>query len=98
LNLSFDTIPRVRLSCGALAGCSVSGNTLTFDVAPMFTQWFNGDTAFGGLAQLQLPFGIEGGTVTGTVTVTLRNRQGVSNSVSFALPNMAVASQSRRPI
>jgi hypothetical protein len=36
--------------------------------------------------------------VTGTVTVTLRNRQGVSNSVSFALPNMAVASQSRRPI
>jgi uncharacterized repeat protein (TIGR01451 family) len=98
LNLSFDTVPKVQLSCGALAGCSVSGNTLTLDVTPMFTGWFNADTAFGGLAQLRLPFGIEGGTVTGTVAVSLRNRQGVSNSVSFALPKMGVVSQNRRPI
>jgi hypothetical protein len=86
LSLSFDTSPKVRLSCGALAGCSASGNILTLDVAPLFTQWFKSNTTLGGLALLRLPLRIEGGTVRGVVTVTLSNNQGVSNSLSFVLP------------
>jgi hypothetical protein len=85
LSLSFNTNPKVQLSCGVFASCRASGNTLTLDVAALFTQWFSGETAFGGLAQLKLPFDIRGGAVAGTITVTLRNAQGVSNSVSIPL-------------
>ncbi|HET9219279.1 MAG TPA: aryl-sulfate sulfotransferase [Terriglobia bacterium] len=86
LSLSFTTNPRVALSCGGAAGCSVAGNTLTLEVAPLFSQWFSGDTSFGGLAKLRIPIRIEGGAVRGTVAVTLRNTMGESNSQSFALP------------
>jgi hypothetical protein len=86
LSLSFNTNPKVVLSCGTTPGCSASGNTLTLDVSPLFSQWFNGDVHFGGLAQLRLPFSIEGGSVRGSVAVALRNTKGESNSQSFALP------------
>jgi hypothetical protein len=86
LSLSFNTVPRIRLSCGTTAGCSAAGNILTLDVAPLFTQWFNDNATFGGLAQLRLPIRIEGGGVEGTVDVTLRNTKGESNSRSFTLP------------
>jgi len=86
LSLSFNTNPRVALSCGTTPGCSVSGNTLTLDVSPLFSRWFNGDEAFGGMAQLRLPLSIEGGAVRGSVAVTLRNTKGESNSQSFTLP------------
>jgi len=86
LSLVFNTTPKVLLSCGSTTGCSASGNTLTLDVAPVFDQWFKSDVTFGGLAQVRLPLRIEGGTVKGTVSVTLRNTLGESNSQSFALP------------
>jgi uncharacterized repeat protein (TIGR01451 family) len=86
LSLSFTTTPRVSLSCGTTSGCSVAGNTLTLDVASLFSQWFNGDTSFGGLAKLRIPIRIEGGAVRGNVAVTVRNTMGESNSQSFALP------------
>jgi hypothetical protein len=86
LNLLFNTTPKVQLSCGGTAGCSVSGNTLTLDVAPAFSRWFTSESSFGGLAQLRLPLSIEGGVVKGTVGVTLKNSQGESNSQSFSLP------------
>jgi len=86
LSLTFTTTPRVTLSCGTTAGCSVSGNTLTLDVSSLFSRWFSGDLSFGGLATLRLPLRIEGGTVRGNVAVTLRNTKGESNSRSFALP------------
>jgi hypothetical protein len=86
LSLSFNTTPRVTLSCGTNAGCSVAGNTLTLDVASLFSSWFNANTHVGGLARLRLPFRIEGGRVRGTVAVVLRNTKGESNSQSFTLP------------
>jgi uncharacterized repeat protein (TIGR01451 family) len=85
LSLTFNTTPRVQLSCGATEGCSAAGNVLTLNVAPMFSRWFTGDVSYGGLAQLRLPFSIQG-AVTGTVAVTLKNTKGESNSQSFALP------------
>jgi uncharacterized repeat protein (TIGR01451 family) len=86
LSLSFNTSPRVQLSCGTTAGCSVSGNALMLDVSTLFSGWFRRDSLFGGLAQLQLPLSIQGGVVKGTVAVTLKNSQGESNSQSFSLP------------
>jgi len=86
VSLLFNTTPKVLLSCGAIAGCSVSGSTLTLDVSPMFSRWFSGNSGFGGLAQLRLPFSIQGGQVTGTVGVTLKNTHGESNSQTFAIP------------
>jgi hypothetical protein len=86
LMLSFDTNPRVVLSCGNAPGCSVSGNTVTLEVGSMFSQWFGANNEFGGLANLRLPLRIEGGSVRGRVAVTLRNTKGESNSQSFALP------------
>jgi uncharacterized repeat protein (TIGR01451 family) len=86
VNLSFETKPKIQLSCGAITACSVSGNTLTLDVRTLFAQWFSGTPAFGGLARLRLSFAIQKGTVSGDVSVTLKNTHGVSNAVSFPLP------------
>src|SRR5262249_55749581 len=47
LSLRFDTQPSIRLSCGAVVGCSVSANTLTLDVKSLFDAWFAADTQFG---------------------------------------------------
>ena len=84
LNLVFNTNPKVRLSCGPVSGCSAAGNSLTLDVASLFREWFSSDAAVGGLAQLRLPLSIEGGAAQGTVDVTVRNRQGLSNTLSFS--------------
>ena len=85
LGLTFNTTPKVQLSCGTAAGCSAAGNVLTLDVAPLFSRWFIEDRTFGGVAQLRLPFRIDGG-VKGTVAVTLKNTKGESKSASFVLP------------
>ncbi len=85
LSLSFHTSPKVQLSCNAIPACAASGNNITLDVSSQFLQWFSSDAVFGGLAQLRLPLTIAGGNVTGTVDVTLRNKHGVSNLVSFPL-------------
>jgi hypothetical protein len=86
LSLTFDTTPPVRLHCGTASGCSVSGNTITLDVSSFFRAWFTTDRTYGGLSLLRLPLSISGGSVKGSVSATLRNNQGFSNSVSFSLP------------
>ena len=85
LSITFNTSQKFQLSCGTVAGCSTSGNTLTLDVASLFTQWFTGDATFGGMTLLRLPLNIEG-KLGGSVSVTFRNNQGVSNTASFQLP------------
>ena len=86
LELTFNTTPQVRLSCGTVSGCSVNGSTMTFDVSSLFAAWFASDTAYGSLSTLRLPFSIDGGRVKGAVAVALRNRQGFSNVAVFDLP------------
>lgn len=86
LSLTFDTTPAVRLNCGTVSGCSVSGNTITLDVSSFFRAWFTSDRIYGGLSLLRLPLSISGGSVKGSVSATLRNNQGFSNSMSFSLP------------
>ena len=83
LSLRFNA--RVKLSCGTSAGCTASGNTITFDVTALFAAWYAKDTTYGSLNQLRLPLNIDGGKVTGTVDVVFRNKQGLSNVMSFDL-------------
>jgi uncharacterized repeat protein (TIGR01451 family) len=83
--LEFNTTPSIQLDCGLAAGCSVSGNTVTLDVKNVFDTWFISDVAFGGLSVLRLPLSIRG-ELRGSVRVTLRNSQGVSNAFAFTLP------------
>lgn len=85
MNLQFNTTPVVRLSCRAVNGCSVAGQSLSLDVRSAFNQWFAADTTFGSLSTLSLPLLIDG-SVHGTVDVTLRNSRGISRPMSFALP------------
>jgi uncharacterized repeat protein (TIGR01451 family) len=85
LIVRFDTSPSVHLNCGGMAGCSSSGNAFTLDVKSVFDAWFAGDTSFGGISNLRLPFYI-GGSVKGALTISLSNRTGPSNSVSVPLP------------
>jgi hypothetical protein len=85
LTLDFQTSVPVTLSCGTTPGCSISGSRITLNVASLFANWFTGDTMFGSLSRLRLPLSI-GGVVPGTVSVTLRNERGESNSSSFSLP------------
>jgi hypothetical protein len=84
MSLTFNTSTPVKLSCGGVAGCSVSGATITFDVKTLFDNWFKSDTTFGSLSTLRLPLTISGG-VHGTVNVTFRNSMGASNTVTFNL-------------
>jgi hypothetical protein len=85
LSLQFDTTPAVRLDCGAVSGCAAQGATVTLDVKPLFDAWFASDRSFGSLNVLRLPLTVPQ-TVHGTVTVTLRNAKGLSNTMSFPLP------------
>jgi hypothetical protein len=85
LILDFNTSVPVALSCGAAPGCSASGNRITLNVAGLFGSWFGSDMTFGSLSTLRLPLSIAG-AVQGSVTVTLRNDRGASNSQSFSLP------------
>jgi uncharacterized repeat protein (TIGR01451 family) len=85
LVLDFTTSVPVALSCGAAPGCSASGNRITLNVAGVFGSWFASDTTFGSLSTLRLPLSVSG-AVQGSVTVTLRNDRGASNSLSFPLP------------
>jgi hypothetical protein len=85
LSLTFNTTPAVTLSCGSVSGCSASGSAMTFDVRSLFDSWFNGDSVFGSLSTLHLPFSISG-TVHGNVAVRLQNSMGSSAAKSFPLP------------
>jgi hypothetical protein len=85
LTLTFNTKPKVSLSCGASPGCSTSGQTLTLDVQTFFTDWFMSDTVYGSLSVLHVPLSVAGGKVRGTVDVNLTNGAGVSNTKSFNL-------------
>ena len=85
LILSFNTNPAVRASCGSVPGCTASGNSVTIDVKSMFDSWFTGTAAFGSISALRVPLSI-GGSTQGTATISLRNSQGTSNSVTFPLP------------
>jgi len=85
LSLQFSTNPVPRLSCGSLAGCVVSGSTLTLDVKSLFDGWFSGNTQFGGASVLHVPLTIEG-TIKGSIIVSLRNSVGLSNTSTFTLP------------
>jgi hypothetical protein len=58
---------------------------VTLDVKNVFDTWFISDVAFGGLSVLRLPLSIRG-ELRGSVRVTLRNSQGVSNAFAFTLP------------
>jgi len=85
LILRFDTQPSSRPSCGTVTGCNVSANTLTLDVKALFDAWFAADKQFGSASVLRVPFAVQG-SVRGAVVVSLRNRLGVSNTMSFPLP------------
>ena len=85
VTLTFKTNLRVSLSCAALSGCSAFGQTLILDVQRFFTEWFTSDTVYGSLSVLHVPLSIVGGSLRGTVDVTLSNSSGVSNTKSFNL-------------
>jgi uncharacterized repeat protein (TIGR01451 family) len=85
LSLDFQTAVPVTLSCGTTQGCSTSGSRITLNVASLFADWFADNTMYGSVSTLRLPLSI-GGVVPGTVSVTLRNERGASNSLSFPLP------------
>jgi hypothetical protein len=85
LRLTFNTKPSVRLSCGAVAGCSVSETTMTFDVKSLFDSWFRSDSRFGSMSTLHLPFSLSGSPL-GSVSVSLINSMGTSKSETVPLP------------
>ena len=85
MSLQFNTVPSVPVGCGSVAGCTASGSTLTLDVKGIFDTWFTGGSQSGGLSTLRLPLSIQG-KVRGSVSVTLKNALGSSNTVFFTLP------------
>jgi hypothetical protein len=85
LILRFDTTPNTKASCGTVAGCSASGTTLTLDVRALFDTWFTTNAENGSASTLRVPLSAEG-TAQGSVTVSLRNAVGTSNTGSFLLP------------
>lgn len=86
VTLTFNTTPAVRLSCSVPATCSSSGNSLTLDVRPQFGAWYATDSTYGSLTTLRLPLAVEGGTLRGSISVTIRNSVGASSPMSVTLP------------
>ena len=76
---------QARLSCGGLAGCSVDGNQVALDVRSAFDSWFVADTLNGSASTLHVPFYIDS-NIKGTITISLANRFGTSNSINYTLP------------
>jgi hypothetical protein len=85
LSMTFNTSPQVRLSCGGTPRCSVSGNTVVFNIEALFAAWFQNDTMHGGLGLLRVPFAIQG-EIGGSVVVSLKNSRGHSQPAVFSLP------------
>jgi hypothetical protein len=85
LSFEFNTTTPIRLSCGGVAGCSASGTTISFNVASQFNAWYASNPATGSLAMLRVPFTIQG-TIAGSITVTLTNSIGNSNTMNFVIP------------
>jgi sugar lactone lactonase YvrE len=85
LTARFQLSQQVRLSCGAVPGCSVSGNSIVLDVKSMFDAWFVSDTLFGSTSRLNVPLLINR-SLQGAITITLTNRFGTSNVVNVTLP------------
>jgi hypothetical protein len=84
--LSFETTPPVQLTCGNTFGCVLfSGSLLRLITKTLFDPWFVRDSTFGGLSTVRIPLSIRG-SVEGVVRVTLYNRMGASNTMSFQLP------------
>jgi sugar lactone lactonase YvrE len=82
MTLTFWTTPAVQLSCGSVPGCVASKSTLTLDVKSLFDSWYSSDSTFGGVSRLRFPFAIKG-SISGSITVRLRNSQGDSNQSTF---------------
>ena len=85
MGLQFNTVPSVPVGCGSAPGCTASGSTLTLDVKGIYDTWFTSSSQSGGLSTLRLPLSIQG-KVRGSVSVTLKNALGSSNTVFFTLP------------
>ena len=85
LSFQFNASPPIRLSCGNLSSCSASGSTVTFQVQPLFNTWYANNTDFGSIATVRVPFTTDG-TLSGTVSMTVTNETGPSNTMSFTIP------------
>jgi len=85
VTFTFGTTPSVKLNCGSLAGCSVNGTSITFDIQSLFSAWYAADVTYGGASTLRVPIVIDGSLV-GNVNVSVRNSRGPSNTLSFPLP------------
>jgi hypothetical protein len=85
LTVRFLLSQQVRLSCGNVPGCSVSGNAIVLDVKSMFDTWFISDTLFGSASKLNVPLHINR-SLQGAITIDLKNRFGTSNVVNVTLP------------
>jgi uncharacterized repeat protein (TIGR01451 family) len=85
LTVRFQLSRQVRLSCGDVPGCSVSGNAIVLDVKSMFDTWFGSDTLFGSASRLNVPLHINR-SLQGAITIDLKNRFGTSNAVNVTLP------------
>jgi hypothetical protein len=67
------------------AGRNLQTSTVTLDLAPAATTWFQSETAapFGGQFRLIMPFTVQGDVnAIGSVSVTLTNAEGTSQAVS----------------
>ena len=85
ISFRFNTATPIQLGCGGLSACTASGSIITFTVSSLFNTWYAGNTAFGSVATIRVPFNIQG-TLSGSVDVTLTNALGPSNSMSFKIP------------
>src|SRR5678815_203501 len=84
--LTFRFPSGVQLACGTVQGCSTSTAGITFNVVSLFNEWYANNTNYGTLALLRIPFNVQGGTLSGNVSVTLTNTQGTSNTMNFNIP------------
>jgi subtilisin family serine protease len=85
VTFTFETRPGIKLSCGSVAGCSVAGPSITFDVQSLFNTWYASDVTFGGASTLRVPFSISG-SLTGSINVTIRSSAGSSNTQTLPIP------------
>jgi hypothetical protein len=75
----------MKLSCGAVTNCSVSGSAIIFNLQSLAENWYAGDVLNGGIATLRFPFALDQ-SLSGLLDIVIANSKAPSETITVPFP------------